>query len=197
VGWYVDVPIAHAAPVESHIEVPAPLLAFYDAVAGRPDLLGTHNRILAPRDLALHEPDGMVEFGTENQGSVWWLFDPAKPDPPVYLCGMEDGPTLEGEPLSGFLLLFALREAHLAAPYGGWAFADEAQTRRLTQGLAQVPLRPLVWPSDPTQLLVGPGLIAEVGRAGDDEFEVYVGSRHRAALRPLRNLGLRWQSFNG
>jgi hypothetical protein len=100
---------------------------------------------------------------------------------------------------------FSLLEAAIGSPYGGFAATDREAMQHLIAGLRPVPLQPLRWPADPTRLYVGPGLavaICPTGRASTvdgepDEFEVYAGSRQRAALRPLRQPGFDWHHFNG
>jgi hypothetical protein len=193
-GWFSDLPATiSVAPAAS---APAALAAFYEAAAGRCEPLGEFNRIFTP-DLFESAGDGRVVFGAECQG-VWnVLMDPAESDPAVIYDDLGDGPVVERERLAGFLVLFSLCDAAIGSPYGGFATVDRDAVRRLTAGLRPVPLQPLRWPADPTQLYAGPGLAVATAHTGPDVFEIYAGSRHRAALRPLREPGFAWEHFTG
>jgi hypothetical protein len=115
----------------------------------------------------------------------------------VWYDGLADEPRAEREPLSRFLLQFTLCEAAFVGPYGGFAAIGSEQAQQLVALLRNVPLQPMRWPSDPTHYYVGQGVVAMVCDTGDDTFEVFLGSRHRSALRSLRDPGFTWQSFSG
>lgn len=98
--------------------------------------------------------------------------------------------------LSAFLVRFLLCEAAFG-PYGGYASVPSASVGELLGQLRQVPLPPMRWPTDPTHHYVGPGVVVMLCDPGDGDVEVYIGSRHRAALRPYRTPGFVWDSFSG
>jgi hypothetical protein len=216
-GWFADVPPLRDDSGAATLPLPAPLLEFYRTVAGRRELLGGFNRIYTPDEVLPYESgeveDGFVAFGTECQGGWDLVIDPAIDDPPVVYVGLADYPVVERERLSAFLLQFALADAAIASPFGGFARVSGDQMRQLVTPLRQVPLYPMRWPTDPTYLYVGPGLVVSAcldvlpvmrswsmgGRLDTDRdvYEVHVGSRHRAALRCVREPGFRWEHFTG
>jgi hypothetical protein len=176
---------------------PSTLLEFHRLARGRPRVLGTHNRILPLDQLDMDAETELLVFGTECQGDFVWGLRPGGDDPNVQMLGWTDEPLLEREPLSGLLFQFSLFEAAHASPYGGMARLDSDLLRQLTAGLRLVPLSPWRWPSDPTHFYAGAGLIICVATCGEDRFEAWVGARYRAALRPLRELNVEWQRFDG
>jgi hypothetical protein len=216
-GWFADVPPLHDDSGPAKVPLPAPLLEFYRTVAGRRELLGGFNRIHTPDEVLPYGPgeveDGFVAFGSECQGGWDLVMDPTIDDPPVVYVGLADYPVVERERLSAFLMQFALADAAIASPFGGFARVSGEQLRELVKPLQQVPLYPMRWPADPTYLYVGPGLVVSAcldvlpvmrswsmgGRLDSDRdsYEVHVGSRHRAALRPIREPGFRWEHFTG
>ncbi|MFE1290285.1 hypothetical protein [Streptomyces sp. NPDC058751] len=178
-------------------DVPGPLAAFYRLARHRPALLGVQNRLRPPH--AWRERcDGLVAFGDENQGGFTWLFDPSHPDPEVWID--QDGcePRREHQPLSGFLLQFAVYEAMMNAPYKAVRSdlaAEHVDT--LTAALTPVPWEPWRWPNDSTRFHVAPGLIAGTTDQWHGNTSVWVGAVHRSVLRPLGRLGIPWGDFDG
>ncbi|WP_157746093.1 hypothetical protein [Micromonospora purpureochromogenes] len=193
-GWYADIPTGDDELRDPDRPLPEPLLAFYRAAAGRREVFGLHNRIHTADELE-DEDDGLVEFGSENQGVFGMLLDPTEADPTVQYSGLHV--EQEREPLSAFLLQFLLCEASYSSPFCGFATVTADQARRLVEQLHQVPLRPLRWPGDPTRHYVAPGLVVATATYDDASVEVYAGSRHRSALRPLRAPGFAWDQFGG
>ena len=201
-GWFADAPAA--TYTQPTTPVPAALAALYAAAAGRSEALGGFNRIFTP-DLFQPADDGLVVFGTECQGVWHLLMDPAQPDPAVIYDDLGAGPVIERERLAAFLVQFSLCDAAIGSPYGGYATADHEAAQRLITVLRPVPLQPLHWPADPTRLYAGAGLAvaicpADAPSAMDNDpklFEIYAGSRHRAALRHLRERGIDWLYFTG
>ena len=131
----------------------------------------------------------MIIFGEENQGGFVWslprTLDGLRSDPTVWFQGYDEPLIAEQEPLSGFLLQFALFEAAMGADYLALPHEPTAQqVQRLTKKatLSPVPLRPFC-PGTPPGFYVAPGLILHVSNpAGDDSFSVWVGATHRSAL---------------
>ncbi len=193
-GWYADLPRGDDAPADVDRPLPGPLLAFYRAAAGRAEVYGLHNQLYTADELE-DKDDGLVEFGAENQGVFGMLLDPTEADPTVRYRGLHADH--EREPLSAFLLQFLLGEASYSSPFGGFATVAGEQARRLVEPLHQVPLRPLRWPGDPTRHYVAPGLVVTTAASPDGSLEVYAGSRHRVALRPLRDPDFTWERFDG
>jgi hypothetical protein len=178
-------------------EVPGPLAVFYRLARHRPALFGVQNRLRPPHAWR-EEHGGLIAFGDENQGGFTWLFDPSRPDPDVWID--QDGCELrrEHQPLSGFLLQFALYEAMVNAPYNALSTdlaAEHVDT--LTAALTPMPWDPWRWPNDSTRFYVAPGVIAETTDRGHGNASVWVGAVHRSVLRPLGRLGIRWTSFDG
>ncbi|MFF4894367.1 hypothetical protein [Micromonospora chersina] len=193
-GWYADIPPGVDAPGDVDRPLPEPLLAFYRAAAGREEVYGLYNQILSADELE-DEDDGLVQFGAENQGVFVMLLDPTEADPRVQYSGLHADH--EREPLSAFLLQFLLCEASYSSPFGGFATVTAEQAQRLIEPLRQLPLQPMRWPGDPTQHYVAPGLVVATATSPDGSVEVYAGSRHRSALRPLRDPGFAWERFDG
>jgi hypothetical protein len=194
-GWYADIPplrhwIGHPGRV-----LPEPLVAFYQAAAGRREVYGVCNQIF-PADLLQDEDDGLLTFGAENQGVFDMTMDPADRDPRVR-CDWGANPEYEREPLSRFLLQFLLVEAAVSSPFQGFAKVTAEQAARMVESLSQVPLQPLRWPTDPTHFAVAPGLVVMTSEYPDGSVDVCAGSRHRCALRPLREPGFVWERFDG
>jgi hypothetical protein len=193
-GWFADVP--SAAPAPSAASIPTALAVLYEAAAGRREPLGGFNAIFTPEEFR-PAGQGRVVFGAECQG-VWNVtMDPNEPDPAVAYDDLGSGPVFERERLAGFLVQFSVCDAAIGSPYGGFATVEAEALRRLSAGLRPVPLQPLRWPADPTRLYVGPGLAVAAAEVEPGVFEIYAGSRHRAALRPLREPGFDWEYFNG
>jgi hypothetical protein len=196
-GWHAHVPPASRRPAPSGIVLPEPLRVFHRAAAGRAEVYGSSVRIYPAPETDSDWPAGMVAFGQEGDGVFTLLMDSAASDPMVYYAGLGDQILAEREPLSGFLLLFVLARAAMEGPFGGMAFVDREQARRIVAPLRPVPLRPLRWPGKQTHFFAGPGIMVQIADDNDDWLEVYVGARHRALLRPLRELGLDWEHFTG
>lgn len=112
-------------------------------------------------------------------------------------CGHE--PRREHQPMSGFLLQFALYETMMNAPYKAWhANLAAEHVKALTAALTPVPWEPWRWPNDSTRFHVAPGLIAETtDNSGHGNTSVTVGAVHRSVLRPLGRLGIPWTGFDG
>jgi hypothetical protein len=190
-GWYADVPPVQPEEQETPMRLPAALTAFYELAAHRPVIYGGHNRIYAPHELEYDEDEGGVVFAAENQGVWVKVIDPDEDDPEVFDDGEPDP-----EPLSGFLLQFALVEAVMSAPHAGHAEITGEQRDRFVAGLAQVPLAPATFPEQDTTIHVAPGLVA-ISYPSGDGFQLSVASRQGAALDPVRNPGFTWEAFTG
>ncbi|MEV0901978.1 hypothetical protein, partial [Actinoplanes sp. NPDC049802] len=186
--WYADVPPAEPARADG---LPGPLRAFHEAAAGRPEVYGGSLRFLPGPPAG--GPDGTLIFGTAGDGTFDLLMEAGSEDPPVYYHGLSDQPLRERERLSAYLMMSSLTRA--AMDGGGMAFVDRAQARRIVAPLHRVPLRPLRWPCGHSRLYAGPDMVVLVGEDDTDWLEVYVGARHRSALRRLRRLGLDWASL--
>ncbi|GAA0472154.1 hypothetical protein Aca07nite_82600 [Actinoplanes capillaceus] len=187
--WYSDVPPAAPEPADG---LPGPLRAFHEAAAGRPEVSGGALRVLPGPPAA--GPDRTLVFGTASDGTFDLLIEPGLEDPPVYYRGLSDQPLRERERLSAYLMMSSLTRAAMDRG-GGMAFVDRAQARRIVAPLRRVPLRPMRWPCARSRLYAGPDMVALVGEDDADWLEVYVGVRHREALRRLRRLGLDWASL--
>ncbi|MEU3183973.1 hypothetical protein ABZ707_07145 [Streptomyces sp. NPDC006923] len=106
----------------------------------------------------------------------------------------------EEEPLSRFLLQFALEEATLSAVHQArCGNLPRHLLPALESCLRRVPLRPFLAPADaPTDFLVAPGLVATVGPSGDaGKVDVSIGAQHRGSLGPLDRLDIPWRRFDG
>ncbi|MEY9934141.1 hypothetical protein ABH926_008805 [Catenulispora sp. GP43] len=168
--------------------VPAALVEYYRLAQTRPALMGVQNRLLPAAKWTAGRDVGMVEFAHENQGGHLWLMDPSEADPTVWIddFGHSWDMMPEREPLSSFLLQFALFETMMNAPHTVFSQQMETtQARGLTISLTPVPLRPWRWPADPSRLFVAPGLIAQVVDTGDGMCEFWAGALHRSVLRSL------------
>lgn len=202
-GWYPAMSEALETPsVQAPaLDLPEGLRYFYHLSQRHPDALGVQNRILPAAKLGT-DHDGLIVFGEENQGGFVWAMartpDGPAADPTVWFRGYDEPPVAEQEPLSGFLLQFALFEAAMGADYLALPHEPTAQqVQRLTEGLHPVPLRPFC-PWYPTRFYVASGLILHVsGPAGDDSFSVWAGATHRSALAPLADAAIEWNQFDG
>jgi hypothetical protein len=173
--------------------VPEPLAVFYRLARHRPALLGVHNQLRPPYEWEQYED--LIAFGDENQGVFTWLFDPASPDPEVW---MDDGHELrrEHQPMSGFLLQFALYETMMNAPYKAVYFGRDAQhVDTLAAALTPLPWEP--WLYDAKRFHIAPGVIAETAELSNGEYPAWAGAVHRSALHPLGQLGIPWTDFDG
>lgn len=191
--WYPGLDMAGAVVPG----VPAALAALYAVAAGRPEVLGTQNEILAPDKLRTDPDEGLLVFGAENQGNFWWMIDPAEEDPVVWRVppGGGGGPVAERERLSGFLVQFCLFEAILPGPaLAGSPMVTPEQARQVTASLREVPLLPWSWPADPTRFFVAPDLVLYAGDCAD-HVEIMAGGRTSAALAPLTATDVSWDVF--
>lgn len=187
-GWYADVP--PGTPDVPDGSVPAPLRELYRAAAGRGEVRGIQNTIRRPDRLVT--ADGWTTFADENQGCFRLRYRAdGSPDPAV-----ECDERREAEALSGVLLNFVLFEASFTGPVGAYGMFTGEESARVTAGLSRVPLGPSGWMGGPASVYAGPGLVVAAG-GEDDEWLVTVGARHRAALLPLRDVDVPWQSFGG
>jgi hypothetical protein len=84
------------------LSLPGPLLELYPAAAGRDEVLGRQDFILAPA--AVDHVGGRLLFGTENQGGFDLLIDPTGADPEVWYGWTAGELVATGQPLSSFLL---------------------------------------------------------------------------------------------
>jgi hypothetical protein len=192
--WYADLPPSRDKVRRPPFALPKPLLAFYQAAAGRREIYGVQNELFEAGRLE-READGRVMVGTENQGVFDMYLNPAEADPRVQYDGLDVAESRE--PLSRFLLQFLLFEAASASPFGAFATVTAEQARRLVEPLHEVPLEPLEWPVDPTRFSVAPGLVVAAGADPDGAVEVWAGSRQRWGLRSLRDPGFSWHRFDG
>jgi hypothetical protein len=170
------------------------LVAFYRAAAGRREVYGVRNTLFSAAALWF-EDDGRLVFGSEDQGVFDLLLNPAESDPTVEYAGIVEEP--EREPLSAFLLQFLLYEASVSSPFRAFATVTAEQASRLVQPLHQVPLQPMRTPVDPTRHYVAPGLVVVTSTYPDGSVQVQAGSRHRSALRPLRDTDIAWDRYDG
>jgi hypothetical protein len=203
VGWYGEADPEAGTPPQLSAEVP-PALAHLNRLShgrphkhGQPVVLGIQNHILPADELRTHRSTGSLVFGTENQGCFGWTLDQHAKDPTVWTTGYAD-PVAEPEPLSGFLIQFSLHEAAMTASYTGiLRHQPEEAISRLTSLWTEVPLKPAQWHGHPMQFYVAPDLVAYISPDWNDGHMVWIGAKHRAAFRPLRELGLTWHTFDG
>ncbi|MEV7860297.1 hypothetical protein AB0O86_16025 [Streptomyces hirsutus] len=202
-GWYPTMPEAPGPPSAQPptLDLPERLRHFYHLARRHPGSLGVQNRIFPASNLRT-DPNGILVFGEENQGGFVWSLPQTlggrESDPTVWFRGYDEPPIAEQEPLSGFLLQFALFEAAMGAEYLALPHEPTAQqVERLIEGLHPVPLRPFC-PWYPTRFYVAPGLVLHVSDPeGDDNFSVWAGAAHRSALAPLTNVAIEWNQFDG
>ncbi|MER6106602.1 hypothetical protein [Streptomyces hirsutus] len=202
-GWY---PVMSEAPETpsvqaSTLNLPEGLRHFYHLARRHPGSLGVQNRII-PASKLRTDPNETIIFGEENQGGFVWSLprrpDGSEADPTVWFQEHGEPPIAEQEPLSGFLLQFALFEAAMGADYLALPHEPTAQqVRLLIEGLHPVPLRAFC-PWYPTRFFVAPGLVLHVSDpAGDDSFSVWAGATHRSALATLADTAIEWNQFDG
>ncbi|GAB1820054.1 hypothetical protein [Herbidospora sp. RD11066] len=195
-GWH-PAPAPSAKPVASAGNVPAALAEFYRLAEDRPQVLGVQNFICSAAELRT-DGEGLLLFGHENQGGFEWSLDPSEDDPIVWTVEDPSERHAERERLSGFLIQFSLFEAVMSAPYKAWSRrVPEPIADELTRGLRRVPLKTWMWPLWQTSFYVAPGLVVAEDRNEDEECYVWVGAVHRSLLRPLTDLGIQWQYFEG
>ncbi|MDI2127594.1 hypothetical protein [Yinghuangia seranimata] len=197
-GWH---PTAQAAPAlnlpgTTKPLIPQPLAHFHRLAADRPRILGVQN-FIEPWEKLSPRPGELMQIAVENQGGWGWLVDPTEPDPAVWVHHDDVTPMeREPEPLSTWLLQFALAEAACGGPYG--AFATQVPTPRvddLARMLRRVPLRSRSWSGYPASFYVAPGLVVKV--SGDQYISVVAAAKHRALLHPLAQAGIEWLKFDG
>ncbi|MFI9183785.1 hypothetical protein ACIGXG_16355 [Streptomyces goshikiensis] len=200
-GWY---PVTSTQELAADIprSIPWALADFYRLAAHRPAMLGSHNRI---KPINKVHPDSSAEhlvFGVECQGGWTWSipWEPGGSDTDPTVWFEDSHPVPEEEPLSRFLLQFALEEATLSAVYqASCNNLPRHLLPALESYLQRVPLRPFLSPADaPTDFLVAPGLVARVGPSWDDgKVDVWIGAQHRSFLQPLNRLDIPWRHFDG
>jgi hypothetical protein len=114
------------------VRVPAPLVVYYRAALAWPWIVGVQNAVRLPSEMELDADTGLLVFAHESQSVVRWAVDPeAGADQPVWLPDWEDEALREREPLSGFLVQFALAEtvwgrAHRAHGLGSHRHSPKA-----------------------------------------------------------------------
>lgn len=189
-------PSARRPPTVDLSALPAPLAEYCGVADERPRLFGVDNWILPRGELRPAGHDGLLEFAGSHP--YRWLLDPAHDDPPVWFEHPGEGLRPEREPLSRFLLQFAVGETLATLPYKGWGHRVRTEhVRDLTSALTPLPLRPSTHPYDRTDFHFGPGLIVQVGDNGQGTLEVHLGATHRSVLRPLEDLAIDWFTFEG
>ncbi|MET8542414.1 hypothetical protein ABZW03_17435 [Kitasatospora sp. NPDC004799] len=198
--WYPTGP-ATEPPPEPPRSVPPALRAFHRLAELHPGLLGRQNFLRRPEHYRAVESGDRLVIGDENQGcrhwSIPWEPDASDTDPTVWHTLEEEAPTPEPEPLSRFLLHFALYEAPVG-PYIAWGSGPTAEVLPRMEGLLhRVPLRSFRSPSMPSEIHVAPGVIAHTPAASVPEGGFHVTARHRGLLRPLADIGLTWGRFDG
>ncbi|MEU5900281.1 hypothetical protein [Streptomyces venezuelae] len=202
-NWYPPLDEAPASPpAHSASPMPAGLQGLYRLAKRRPAVLGVQNRILPEQHLYAHPRGEMTVFGEENQGCFVWALprgrDGADADPTVWFCVDDEEPVAEQEPLSGFLLQFALFEAAMSAAYHALprGLFTSQEVDQLTHALQEVPLRPF-WPGAGIRFFVGPSLVMYASCEGDNEFAVWAGAKQRKALDLLPQQHVDWSRFDG
>lgn len=169
-------------------KIPAPLADYYRLARHRPALLGVQNYI-DPPERWQERSDRLVSFAHENQGGFRWLFDPRQEDPEVWLDDLGDELLREHEPLSGFLLQFALFETMMNMPYGTYLHnTDDHTTERLTDRWSPLPWAPWRWPDYSPRFFVAPGLIATVSQDAHSDQTIMVRAVHRSLIEALEDL---------
>ncbi|MFE4513418.1 hypothetical protein ACFRMQ_04345 [Kitasatospora sp. NPDC056783] len=198
--WYPTGPVTEPPP-EPPRSVPPVLRVFHRLAARHPGLLGRQNYLRRPEDYRVVESGDRLVIGDENQGcwhwSIPWEPDATGTDPTVWHTREVDAPTAEPEPLSRFLLHFALYEAPVG-PYVAWGSGPTAEVLPRLKGLLRrVPLRSFHSPSMPSELHVAPGVVAHTPAASVPAGGFHVTARHRSLLRPFADIGLTWGRFDG
>lgn len=201
--WYGEADPAAGAPPELPAGLPRALAQLYRLSHGRPHMyerpvvLGIQNHILPADKLRMDQDNGPLFFGLENQGGFRWTLDRHSDDPTVWTIETTD-PVAEPEPLSGFLIQFSLHEAAMTASYKGiLRNQPEEAVSRLTSLWAEVPLKPAQWYGHPMRFYVAPDLVAFISPDRNDGSMIWIGAKQRGALRPLRELDLAWNTFDG
>ncbi|MEU8777180.1 hypothetical protein [Streptomyces sp. NPDC048606] len=200
-GTESDHDAAHPTP-----PLPPALRHLHRLARQRPAALGAQNRILPGSDPRTDPLGEMIVFGVENQGGFFWslLWTLDAPDlapdvdPTVWFRCHDEPPIAEREPLSGFLLQFALYEASMGAAHLALARGlTRAEVEHLTRNLRPVPLRPFQ-PGSATRFHVAPGLVLHVDAAlHGDRYDAWAGATHRSALTPLADVPVTWTRFDG
>jgi len=171
VRWYGP-PDREAGPVPNgSIEVPRPLLDWYELKSRWSVPLVVQNRLLGPDEV--HVEDGKLIFWVENQGVWLWACDCAGDDPAVFDRENEPGEAWQptGVALSRFLLHVAVVEAIFGAPHGASAaWVTPAQLDAVLAPLRPLPMPAWRWPAAGHRLYAGEGLLAFAGpNAGPGE----------------------------
>jgi hypothetical protein len=202
-GWYPRTPLPPAeaeADARPTVPVPRALADFYQLARDRPGLMGRQNFLRPPAEVEL-DASGRIHFGDENQGGfVWALASGDDTDAQVLISEDHEVWHSEREPLSGFLMQFALYEAFNSAPYRAWLkVLSRKRALEMIGNWRPVPLHPFLAWQNPVTFAVAPGLLAHLhlGDPNDDECMVSVVATDRSVLRPLRALNLDWRVFDG
>ncbi|WP_431961252.1 hypothetical protein [Actinacidiphila sp. bgisy160] len=203
-GWYPATADDAEPPVVpgGYVDLPAGLAQLYELAMRRPGVLGVQNRMVEDLGRETDRCGDMRVIGVENQGGFRWstLWTPGEPedDPTVWHRVHDEPPVAENEPLSGFLLQFALDEAATGADYVAVAHGiTGAEVEPLTRELRPVPLRPFE-PGSATRFHVAPGLVLSVSKGwSEDRFNVQAGATDRGALGLLPHDGVGWLAFDG
>jgi hypothetical protein len=155
-------------------------LADYYAAAGRRPTANLH--LVPPSELAV--VDGLVCFVVEEQSVYWFETIAGSDDPAVWLCDEESRKQL-GEPLGRFLLEYALFEATIGGPEGGWGDADRAAISDIAAVMPPLPLDPWPHPAARVSFHATDDLIGLVWDDGAGALEVWAASH---AAEPVRRL---------
>ncbi|WP_433236018.1 hypothetical protein [Actinomadura nitritigenes] len=201
------------------IAVPSVLADFYRLAQHHPELLGRryHGGFLYASAELKVDQSGKVPLGWAGDHGPGWHLAPENDDPQVlavqheeirddrdgWLSGIHQrAPWREREPLSGFLLQFALYAAAAYGPYRGVASRlSRRQALALVDGWQRVPLQPLLAEWEPVTFAVAPGRIAclypgppERSALDADDCWVSVAATHPGLLNPL---DIDWHTFTG
>jgi hypothetical protein len=179
--WHGD--LQGYAPEELQaVRLPEVLLDYY-AVAGRRATSNLH--LVPPAELVV--ADGVVCFVIEEQGVYSFETVADSADPPVWLREDESRERL-GEPLDRFLLQYALFEATIGGPVGGWGYAERAALPAIAEVMPALPLEPWPHPAGQLSFHVGDDLIGLVWDAGEERLDVWAAAHTSGRVERLDGL---------
>jgi hypothetical protein len=171
------------------VAMPSLLRRWYSWAGNRRDIMSGQNIFLAPEKLRIE--DGRLVFYFENQGCYTWATLPEGDDPPVF--GRVDNAAPwgdEGMALSEHLILTALFEGIMVAPYGASAaWVTEGTRDQIAAVIEPLAVPPWRW-LGPTQFHGKAGAFMVSMANGDVDgksgYSLWIGAKTQEPLLFLR-----------
>lgn len=166
----------------SKYHLPPPLVALYQFVGQRKEVISFQNQLLNPDELDLQGP--LLVFYVENQGVYLWAarIDGENPQVVGKFNQEREEWQAEEELLATFLYELCLFEAVMGAPYGASASScSKDELEAILKYWTPIPYGAWRWPAYPTRFYAINGALLVV-MPNYDEYTIVCGARKKENL---------------